>query len=159
MSLERSDRRGPQARYGAADVVAMSTIASWRGRNQRGRLYSRRHGAALLAALLLAYAPMDAALGACGPIPSDHAVLAGDKLEVKNDVTVNGNDVAEGHTGSDSVIEPDGTRATAAESLPDLDPSSFPANGSSTDADENDSPFVSAVAVFYDEMKIARTNR
>ena len=150
MSLERSDRRGPQARYGAADVVAMSTIASWRGRNQPGRLYSRRHGAALLAALLLAYAPMEAALGACGPIPSDHAVLAGDKLEVKNDVTVNGNDVAEGDTGSDSVIEPDGTRATAAESLP--------ANGSSTDSDENDSPFVSAVAVFYDEIKIDKND-
>ncbi|MBT8445860.1 MAG: hypothetical protein KJO38_01850, partial [Gammaproteobacteria bacterium] len=40
------------------------------------------------------------------------------------------------------------------QTLPDLVPASFPANGSGTDADESDSPFVSATAVYYDKITI-----
>lgn len=106
-------------------------------------------------ALALACLTAPLAVGAaCGAFPSDYPVSAGSELDLKQDIVVNGNPVAEGKTGAGSVVEPDGTRGTASPLLPDLEPPTFPANASSTDATEADSPFSSGTEVFYDEVKI-----
>ena len=90
----------------------------------------------------------------CGAIPATYALSGGGELDIKSGVTINGNAVLEAKTGADSVLGMDGTRSTVSQTLPDLDPASFPANSSTTDADESDSPFISSTAVFYDEIKI-----
>ena len=93
---------------------------------------------------------------ACGALPSDYAVYAGSKLEIKKGVSVNGNLASDGDTGAGSFLAPDGTRGTGPLSLPDLVPSSFPANPSSVKADEGDSPFVAASDAYFKEVKIAK---
>ncbi len=94
------------------------------------------------------------AWAACGPFPGDYPLSSGSELEIKAKVTINGNAVADGKTGADSVLDMAGGRSTVSQTLPDLDPASFPANGSSMDADEDDSPFSGATDVYYDEIKI-----
>jgi hypothetical protein len=94
------------------------------------------------------------ARAACGFIPGEFPVMAGNALDVGKDVIVNGNPVAGGASGAGSTLETDGSRGTASETLPDLDPPVFPANGSTTDATAADSPFTAGSEVFYDEITI-----
>ncbi len=70
----------------------------------------------------------------CGLIPSDYPVYAGDKLEVKKNVKVNGNGVAEGEYKNDKAIDgSSGNIVDWSPALPDLVPPSFPANSSAVD--------------------------
>lgn len=86
---------------------------------------------------------------ACGPIPGTYPLSSGAQLDVDRNVTVNGNGVTRGTTGADSVVDVNGTRSTVAQALPELDPDTFPANGSTNDASDADSPFNSTTEVFY----------
>ena len=94
----------------------------------------------------------------CGPLPADNPIYAGSSLDVAKDASVNGNPIAQGNTGAGSFLGGDGTRGTLATSLPDLAPASFPANPSSTDADQDDSPFVASSAVYYDDVEVAKNS-
>ncbi len=95
---------------------------------------------------------------ACGLIPGNFPLSSGSKLDVDNDVTVNGNPVAEGKTDADSVVGIDGSRDTVAQVLPDLDPPTFPVNTAANgdDATEADSPFVASTDLYFDEVKIGK---
>ena len=93
-----------------------------------------------------------------GLIPGTNPVFSGQELEVKNTVTVNGQTVVEGKTSPDAVITIDGLRDTVAQTLPALEPPSFPVNSSNTDATDAASPFVSDAEVFYKQITIREGN-
>ncbi|MCP4044246.1 MAG: hypothetical protein GY731_20210, partial [Gammaproteobacteria bacterium] len=94
--------------------------------------------------------------GACGLIPGTYPLAGGDKITVEKNVTMNGNGVAKGDYNGDYVIDINGAPSVVSQSLPDLDPDTFPANSSGTDGDETDSPFNSSSEVFYKEIKIGQ---
>jgi hypothetical protein len=88
-------------------------------------------------------------------IPGEFPVSAKKKLDVDDEVTVNGRRVAKGETGADSVVEIDATRDTVSQVLPDLVPSVFPENDSDLKIKvENDRSFVSDTAVYFKEIEI-----
>ncbi len=93
---------------------------------------------------------------AAGLIPGTFPVSSGTELEIKDTVTVNGTTVNESKTDADSVIQLDSIRDTVSQSLPSLEPSTFPANTSNIKATEADSPFISSTDIFFEEIKIAK---
>jgi hypothetical protein len=91
-------------------------------------------------------------------IPGEFPVSAKKKLEVDDEVTVNGRRVAKGKTEANSVVEIDANRATVGQFLPDLVPSVFPANSSEVKikVTDHDPPFVSDTAMFFKEIEIEK---
>jgi len=104
-----------------------------------------------LGVLLFGFQPAGAQ---CVAIPSAHPVFAGDKLEVKSNVKVNGSSVSSGTNNSNSAIKSDGSRISFSQSLAALNPSSFPNNSSSLEADEDDSPFHHTSQKYYKEIEV-----
>jgi len=94
--------------------------------------------------------------GAAGLLPGTYPVSSGTELDLKKDSTINGNPISKGTTGADSVVHSDGTRDTVSQTLPSLDPQTFPANASNTDATEVDSPFLSSTAIFFKKITVAK---
>jgi hypothetical protein len=97
-----------------------------------------------------------ALVGASGLIPGTFPVSSTTELDINKDSTINGNPINTGTTGADSVVLIDGTRSTSSQTLPSLDPPTFPVNTSTTDATEADSPFVSATEVFFKKITVAK---
>ena len=91
---------------------------------------------------------------AAGLIPGTYPVSVDTELEIKGVVTVNGNTVALGKTGPAAIVTIDGTRDLVAQTLPALEPPSFPGNSSGVDANAGDGPFTSEVAVFYNKITL-----
>jgi hypothetical protein len=90
-------------------------------------------------------------------IPGEFPVSAKKKLEVDDEVTVNGRRVAKGKTEANSVVEIDANRATVGQFLPDLVPSVFPENNSDLKVKvEYDRSFVSDTAVYFKEIEIKK---
>ncbi len=108
-----------------------------------------------LAGIAVFSQPFDAdfsGIQACGLIPGDFPIYGDSEVDIKNNVTMNGNAVASGKTGNS--VDINGVRSDISQTLPELDPNSFPPNNSFVDATEADSPFVATTAVFYDEITI-----
>lgn len=85
---------------------------------------------ALTGLLLLAMA-ICPAVAACGPIPSTYPVYGGASMSIGNNGTVNGTNIS--GSGSKSLNPSTGVKGNATQALPDLDPSVFPTNVSTTD--------------------------
>ena len=91
-------------------------------------------------------------------IPGEFPVSSKEKLDVDDDVTVNGRRVAKGKTEADSVVEIDASRDTVSQFLPNLVPPVFPPNSSKIKikVTDQDPPFVSDTAVFFKEIEIEK---
>lgn len=115
----------------------------------------RRRGATFALALALVLSPIQQASGApCGTLPAGYPISSATRIEAETGLTMNGNAVASGTTNANSVIQTNGLRATAAQTLPDLTPTSFPPNSSTTDATEANSPFVANTDVRYRNIMV-----
>ena len=110
----------------------------------------------ILACFLIGLIPGIAG-AACGPIPSDYPVLAGDKLEVGEYSTVNNgtstSDINDGAKYDDDAINPainpnTGDIVSASPSFPSLDPATFPATGSTDTSD------TTVAAGSYDDVTV-----
>ncbi len=110
--------------------------------------------------ILLCCATLSLAVHAvCGLLPGDFPIFTGTELDIKEDVTVNGNAVNDGTTGAGSALNTNGSITTESPTLPDLDPASFPANSSTTDVVLITSNFLNSPApgeIFRDEVTIKK---
>jgi len=93
---------------------------------------------------------------AAGLLPGAFPLSSGTELGIKKDGRINGNPIGEGKTGADSVLTVDGTRATVPQLLPALEPPTFPANPSTTEATAADSPFLGSTASFWKKITIGK---
>ena len=75
-------------------------------------------------------------------------------LKAKNNVTINGNAVASGKENPFAFVQTDGVRGEESQTLYDLEPDSFPANASNTNASDADSPFNAVSDVYYKDVTI-----
>jgi hypothetical protein len=90
-------------------------------------------------------------------IPGEYPVSS-NKLDVDDEVSVNGRRVARGKTGENSVVDIDANRDTINQFLPDLVPPVFPPNSSKVKikVTDEDPPFVSDTAMFLKEIEIEK---
>jgi MSHA biogenesis protein MshQ len=84
-----------------------------------------------LAGLLLLAMAIRPAVAACGPVPSTYPVYGGSSMSIGNNGKVNGTNIS--GSGSKSLNPSTGVKGNATQTLPDIDPSVFPTNASTTD--------------------------
>jgi len=115
--------------------------------------------------ILLGFLPTEHAMAVCGPIPSTYPVYSnGDDLKIKDDVLINvgsGNVAVEEGDNNGNAIDVTNTVGdviNANQTLPTLDPASFPNNNSNSNQTVNNgnSPFTfnSAVKDSYKKINI-----
>ena len=139
----------------------MHTISDQTNDHQGQRNLERRHwlpartilGVVILWSMVMLVPTLAVAAGL---IPGTYPLSSGMKLDIKKDSAINGHPINKGTTGADSVVHSDGARSTVSQTLPSLDPQTFPANASTTKATEADSPFISSTAIFFKKINVAK---
>ena len=118
----------------------------------RDRDSERSHIAEAASILVLSE---DFSLATCGPIPAQFPLSAGDEIDIKSGVFVNGNEVLPtGKQEPNAIVDSSGARGSFSQTLPVLNPPAFPGNGSSTDVTDPPSPLVSTNETYYRKIKI-----
>lgn len=96
------------------------------------------------------------AVESCGLIDATYGIYSSEGLEVDRGVTINSQSIDVDDYSAGTGLGLEGNTVDTAFSVPLLDPASFPANGSSTKIDEDDSPINGDSERFFDELKINR---
>lgn len=104
--------------------------------------------------LLLLLSADFAQAASCGTLDATYSIFTNDDLEIENTITVNGNVVSGDHSASG--IETDGDVVASAPAFPDLEPSTFPNNNSSTEVDSDDAAISSNTEVFYEKVEVKK---
>ncbi|MBV1877726.1 MAG: hypothetical protein KUG79_08795 [Pseudomonadales bacterium] len=101
-----------------------------------------------------ATATFSAPAGACSLIDSRYGLYSTVGLNLGSGITINNNGVASGNAMGTSGLDPNGSIITSSISVPGFDPVNFPANNSTTNLDDTNSPLTDNSAVFYDLVRV-----